>query len=112
MLRGMNSCMITAMELLPQLVLLGGSVWAALSGDAVRKRRLLMVWGVVWVMLAIVLEVEFAMGPKDCKCCEPTLWESLVTHAFVYGVLAVGVALLGAVVYYLARWLVQRWRQS
>ena len=108
-MESMNCDMITAMELLPQLVLLGGSVWAALSRDEVRKRRLLTVWGVVWVMLAIVLEVENMQLLPPCKCCELSLWGELVTHAFVYGVMAVAVALQGAVVYYLVRWLV-RWK--
>ena len=113
MLRGMNSCMITAMELLPALGLVVFSVWAALARDeALAYRRRLMVWSAVWVALVAVSEVEFAMGPKDCKCCEPTLWESLVIYVCLYGMLAAVVALVGAAVYYPTRRVVQRRRQS
>lgn len=109
----MNSRMIMLMELLPQLVLVGGCVWAALSRDEARSsRRRLMVWGVVWVMLIAVIEAELAMGPKDCQCCAPTLWKMLAIHAFVYIVLAAAVALVGAAIYYPMRWAVQRWRQQ
>lgn len=107
-MKGMNSHLIMALETLPLLVLVGGSVWAALAQDtACARRRRLVVWAVAWAALAVASELEIAMQ-ADCKCCKLSLPEELGVHAFMYGVLAAGVVLVGSAVYYPVRWVVQR----
>lgn len=107
-MKGMNSHLTMALETLPLLVLVGGSVWAALAQHTAHaRRRRRVVWAVAWAALAVANEIENAMI-TECSCCKTSLLGELGIHVFIYGVLAAGVVLIGSAVYYPVRWVVQR----